>query len=176
MTLWWYCSLYHWIRWNLKGTTEKMVKFDSENLRSWPPHLSKMSENYAGYQRDHWWGNHQSHPETPGSLACQIKTCAQSTCTACCCIPHGWLLSIIHGWRSPLPRPRILLGRLYPGLILKGKRMTGKGASELCLKIPAVPGNTSKIPQRTPLNDPRDILTGTFVEIDGDSCHTLWEN
>jgi hypothetical protein len=27
--------------------------------------------------------------------------------------------------------------------------MTGKGASELCLKIPAVPGNTSKIPQRT---------------------------
>ena len=51
--------------------------------------------------------------------------------------------------------------------------MMWNGAPGLCLKMPAAPGNTSKIPQRTPLNDPRETLTGILVEIDSDTCHNL---
>lgn len=45
-----------------------------------------------------------------------------------------------------------------------------KGAPGVCLTIPTAPGNTSKIPQRIPLNDPRETLTGILVEIDSDAC------
>jgi len=51
--------------------------------------------------------------------------------------------------------------------------MTGKGAPGVCLKMPTAPGNTSKIPRRTPLNDPRETLTGILVKIDSDTCHIL---
>jgi len=51
--------------------------------------------------------------------------------------------------------------------------MTKKNASKLSLKMPAAPGNTIEIPQRTHLNHPRETLTGILVEIDGDDCHDL---
>jgi hypothetical protein len=52
-------------------------------------------------------------------------------------------------------------------------RMLWKGAPGLYLKMPTAPGNTSKISQRTPLNDLRETLTGILVEIDSDTCHIL---
>ena len=46
-----------------------------------------------------------------------------------------------------------------------------KGAHGVCLKIPTAPGNTSKIPQCIPLNNPRETLTGILVEINSDACY-----
>ena len=46
-----------------------------------------------------------------------------------------------------------------------------KGAHGVCLKIPTAPGNTSKIPQCIPLNNPRETLTDILVESDSDACY-----
>jgi hypothetical protein len=69
--------------------------------------------------------------------------------------------------------PRIPLGRSYPGLILKKEnRMTWKGVSELCLKMPADLVKPVKTPQAYPLHDTPKILANALVEIEKGHNHT----
>ena len=62
---------------------------------------------------------------------------------------------------------------LHLFIILKGKQDDVERCTRIMPENAYCPGNTAKKPQRIPLNDLRETLTGILVDIDSDTCHIL---